>query len=342
MMAPMRYLEKIGQEIRDLSRQYYQQGFEDYHQRTLNDISSKYVAEVLYRNFSGAVLLFWDGRAYIQCEFLTGGWLFRVDRGGDVELDIKFGVKPSKIDELRERYDEKQMTPFFPAMFQCVRDAERKLMQRTPEFKKWYKDIINEFACHLFEEQPDIDALREIMGRMKEGVAPDMDEAQAAAVLLKAVVEEHRLRCHASVEDTDPIWLVSDVQFLVSTEFMEDEKRIAYFTDCYNQLLHAASLFFFEGASYAQWKSVVNQVFEVGCGRKVEDVEYEVDIIMRRLCGFCVPVGEEQIALDLLHSLLQTLEEIRQGKHKEDIEKVKARLTKKAEEKKYGRKCREA
>ena len=338
MMTPMGYLKKVGRELRGFSRLYYRQGFEDYRQRALDKIMSKYPAEVFYGHFSNVVLVLLFGRSYIQCTWLTGGWLFRGDREGDAELYIRDEVRSSEIKEIKKHNDEKQMTSFFMPMFQSVSDAERKLLQRSPEFKKWYKDIINEFVFHLFEEQPDVDALKGIMERMKEGVSPDMDEAQAAAILLKNVVEEHRLRCHVSVEDVDPIYLVSELQFCISTEFMEIEKRSAYFEDCYNQLLHAAALFFWEGASYAQWKSVVNQVFEVGCGRKVEDAESEIEIIMRRLCGYCVPVGEEQIALDLLHSMLQTLEEIRQGKHKEDIEMVKARLTKKAEEKKYGRK----
>ncbi len=330
MMTPMGYLEKVGRELRGFSRRYYRQGFEDYRQRALDKIMSKYPAEVFYGKFSNAVLVLLFGRSYIQCTWLTGGWLFRGDREGDAELYIRDEVGSSEIKEIKEHNDEKQMTSFFTPMFQSVRDAERKLLQRPPEFKKWYKDVINEFVFHLFEERPDVDVLRGIMEQMKKGVLPDMNEAQAAAILLKNVVEEHRLRCHASVEDIDPIYLVSDLQFCISTEFMEPEKRTAYFEDCYNQLLHAAALFFWEGASYAQWKSVVNQVFEVGSGRKVEDAESEVEIIMRRICGYCVPVGEEQIALDLLRSLLQTLEEIRQGKHKEDIEKVRVLLAGKA------------
>lgn len=87
------------------------------------------------------------------------------------------------------------------------------------------------------------------------------------------------------------------------------------------------------------WKSVVNQVFEVGSGRKVEDIESEVDIFLRIMCGWLASVSEDQVALDLLLQMLQTLEEIRRGEHQEDIEKVMARIKKcdvgTNEEKKY-------
>ena len=339
MMTPMGYLEKVACELRELSRRYYRQGLEDYRQRALDKIKSKYPAEVFYGGCSTARLVLLFGRSYFRCTWLTGGWLFREDQEGDLEIDIVDNAKPDEIEQLKEHYHDRQMTSAFPPTFQSVRDAERKILHRPSDFKKRYQDVINEFVSHLFEKQPDVDVLKGIMERMKDGVSPDMSETQAAAVLLKAVVEKLRFRSHASPEDTDPIWLVSELQFLVSTEFMEHEKRTAYFEDCYNQLLHAAALFFWEGASYAQWKSVVNQVFEVGSGRKVEEAEDEVDIFMRLLCGYCVPISEEQVALDLILRLLQTLEEMRQGKHKEDIEKVRARLAEKAEKKNSGKRA---
>lgn len=334
MMPLDESMEAIGQEIRALSKRYYCDGFKDYQQRTMDEIKSKYNPEVYYGHLSDASLLF--HKAHIDCYWLTGGWLFREDKEGDVEIHVSDNADSHSVKLSKENNTENQMTSFFDPTFQDVHAAEKRLQQRSEEFQQWYRVIIGEFVRLLFEEQPDVDAIRDVMKRMREGVSPEMSETQVAAVLLKAVAEELRLRCNASLDETDPICLVHDLQFLLDTEFMEPEKRTVYFEDCYNQLLHAAALFFWEGASYAQWKSVVNQVFEVGSGRKVEDTETELDIIMRFILGNRVPVSEEQVALDIILRLLQTMEEMRQEKHKEDIEKVKARLAEKAEKKNSG------
>ena len=79
-------MEAIGQEIRALSKRYYRDGFKDYQQRTMDEIKSKYNPEVYYGHLSDASLLF--HKAHINCYWLTGGWLFREDKEGDVEICV--------------------------------------------------------------------------------------------------------------------------------------------------------------------------------------------------------------------------------------------------------------
>ena len=130
----------------------------------METITSKYFSEVVYRNFSEAYVIF--SNSYIHCVWLTGGWLIREDREGDVKIRIVDKATPNFINELKGENKEKAVTSFFKPTFYGVRNAERKIFQRSATFKRWYNGVIKKFVRLLFDKSPDVDELRKVMEQM--------------------------------------------------------------------------------------------------------------------------------------------------------------------------------
>lgn len=321
-------LKVICNEIREASIRYHSEGVEDFQQKALDEICERYpLLHATYGCLNDANLFFDGVSEIITCRWKTGGWLFGTETGGDLETSIHYG---DAMDILVGSANES--FTMVCDLFKAARMAEARIKLWDSESKAAYFLVVREFLDALYQENPDAAELRAISKNFKEMASGEMPRHLASAILLKNVIEELRVRSHASKDDEENLRLIDDVKIWISTEFMEGEKRKKYFMRAYLDMLRACAAFFIAGASHAQWKSVIGQVFDVGCGYDCIKPEEPTIIILSEISrGF--GITPERVAADIMDSLVRTIGEARNGKYAEYISKAGERLLKEGQKK---------